>query len=113
MISNLVFVTVLSCLMVAAVESELRPHLWRQSYCNVYRHAPKQLNDPVFTLIKEWADPFMQNYSMDHWFCSDGYYRDPGLSFQNTPMLVVIFIALIIIFFKELAELRSEVCNYL
>ena len=92
MASNLVFVALLSYVMMSAVRTDLRPHLLQKSYRNVEFHSAQSLiNNTAFADLYERAF----NHGIP--------------SFQDSPSLVILGVALIIIFFKELAELRSEV----
>lgn len=94
MISNLVFVAVLSYVMMSAVELDLRPHLLNQSVSNVKLNHPNgfsAINGTKFaSLHQEICDA-----------------RKTG--FKDTPALLILGLALMIIFFKELVEFRSEV----
>lgn len=94
MASNLVFVSVLSYVMMSTVERDLRTHLLRQSFENVERNHPDgcaAVNGSEFDFIRERIRQGREQ------------------PFSDTPALMVLGISLVIIFFKELAELRSEV----
>ncbi|XP_055356808.1 transient receptor potential cation channel subfamily A member 1-like isoform X2 [Paramacrobiotus metropolitanus] len=97
MASNLVFVSVLSYVMMSAVESDLRPHLLAKSRANVafcHPNGSEALSGPAFAHFHEEI------------LSAKDY------SFKDTPALLTLGVALIIIFLKELAELRSEGLRY-
>jgi hypothetical protein len=91
MLSNLVFVSLLSYIMMTTVQTDLRPHLLQKSYNNVLLHSPESLKSSAFAELHQRAFHSQVN------------------SFRDNTSLVVLGLALVIIFFKELAELRSEV----
>ncbi|OQV14236.1 putative Transient receptor potential cation channel subfamily A member 1 [Hypsibius exemplaris] len=95
MVSNLVFVALLSYVMMSAVETDLRPHLLQKSYNNVQFHSPE-------TLINNTAFADLYERAFNH-----------GIpTFRDNASLMILGLALVVIFFKELAELRSEGYRY-
>ncbi|GAU99693.1 hypothetical protein RvY_10654 [Ramazzottius varieornatus] len=97
LISNSIFVTLLSLVTVYSVERELRPHLFKIILDNVGRHHPDALNDSDWNEIKRVVK-------------EDEEAGHPG--FEGTPLAVPLVIALMVVAGKELADAASEGWGY-